>query len=264
MFTVLLSTASGRTVTVNYATADNTATAGSDYQSTGGALTFSPGEVSKTIAVTINGDTTFEPNETFFVNLSNAENASISDNQGNGTITNDDPAPPVPTFSINDVSIAEGNSGTSVATFNVSLSPASGTVVTVDYANAGGTATVDSDYQSASGTLTFAIGETSKAVSVDIRGDTLVEQDETFIVNLTNATGGAIIDDNQGVGTIQNDDVADLVFSQVYPGGVCPAPASRMTLLRFLIAAPRRSTFRSRLTQCSSLAQPQRHGRRLT
>jgi len=218
-FTVLLSTASGQTVTVNYATADNTATAGSDYQSTSGSLTFNPGETSKTIAVEINGDTMFEPSETFFVNLSSSTNASISDNQGKATITNDDPAPPVPTFSINDVHIVEGNSGSSVATFNVSLSQTSGTVVTVDYATAGGTAASGSDYQSASGTLTFAIGETAKTISVDISGDTLVEHDETFLVNLTGATGGAIIGDNQGAGTIQNDDVADLSISQVYPGG---------------------------------------------
>jgi hypothetical protein len=124
----------------------------------------------------------------------------------------------VPTFSINDVSIAEGDSGTSVGTFNVSLSQASGTVVTVDYETAGGTSIAGSDYQSTSGRLTFAIGETAKTISVDINGDTLVEPDETFLVNLTDATGGAIIGDSQGVGTIQNDDVADLSISQVYPG----------------------------------------------
>src|SRR6185503_18075091 len=81
------------------------------------------------------------------------------------------------------------------------------------------TAAAGSDYQSASGTLTFTTGETSKAVSIDVGGDTLVEQDERFLVNLTNATGGAIIGDTEGAGTIQNDDVANLVISQVYPGG---------------------------------------------
>lgn len=218
-FTVLLSTASGQGVTVNYATADNTATAGSDYQPTSGTLTFNSGETSKTFAVTINGDTTFEAGETFFVNLSGAANASISDSQGIGTITNDDPAPPTPTFLINDVSVAEDAGGNSVATFNVTLSQANGNVVTVDFATADGTATAGADYQSANGTLSFDTGETSKTISVKLIGDTLVEPDETFFVNLTNATGGAIIGDNQGTGTIQNDDVADLVISQVYPGG---------------------------------------------
>ena len=219
-FAVSLSAASGQTVTVNFATVDNTATAGSDYQATDGAITFNPGETSKPISVTIDGDTNFEPNETFHVNLSAALNASISDSQGVGTITNDDPAPPAPTFSINDVSLAEGDSGTSVATFNVTLSQTNGNVFTVDYATTDGTATsADSDYQSTNGTLTFGIGETSKPFSININGDTLVEPGETFFVSLTKATGGAIIGDNQGVGTIQNDDAADLAISQVYPGG---------------------------------------------
>lgn len=218
--TVSLSPASGQTVTVNYATADNTATAGSDYQSISGTLAFNPSETSKTIAVTVNGDTTFEQNESFFVNLSGATNASISDNQGIGTITNDDPAPPIPTFSINDVTVTEGDSGSSTATFDVTLSMAGSNVVTVDYATADGTATVaGSDYQSANGTLTFAIGETSKQINVTINGDTLVEPDETFVMNLTTPTGGSIIGDSQGIGTIQNDDTANLVISQVYPGG---------------------------------------------
>jgi uncharacterized repeat protein (TIGR01451 family) len=219
-FTVTLSTASGQTVTVNYATADNTAAAGSDYQSTSGTLTFNPGETSKPVTVLVNGDTTFEQTETFFVNLSSPAAATISDSQGQGTITNDDPAPPTPTFFINDPTIAEGNSGTATLTFNVTLSPASTQTVTVDFATADGTATVaGNDYQSATGTLTFAPGDISNTISVTINGDTLVELDETFVVNLTNATGGAGIGDPQGQGTIQNDDAANLVISQTYPGG---------------------------------------------
>jgi len=219
-FTVTLSAASGQTVTVNYATADNTAAAGSDYQSTSGTLTFNPGETSKPLTVLVNGDTTFEENETFFVSLTSPTNATLTDHQGQGTITNDDPAPPTPTLVINDISLAEGNSGTSIATFNVTLSPSSSQVVTVDFATANGTATtVGNDYQSATGTLTFNPGDTSKPINVTINGDMLVELDETFFVNLTNATNGAAIGDAQGLATIQNDDIASLVISQVYPGG---------------------------------------------
>src|SRR6185295_2448393 len=143
----------------------------------------------------------------------------IFDNQATGTITNDDAAPPTPTFFINDVTVTEGDSGTLNANFTVTLSPASNQQTTVDYATANGTASSSSDYQTTSGTLTFAIGETTKQISVVVSGDTLVEPDETFFMNLTNATGGAGIGDNQGIGTIQNDDVANLVISQVYPGG---------------------------------------------
>jgi ribosomal protein L35AE/L33A/predicted secreted protein len=217
-FTVTLSTPSGQTVTVNYATADNTATSPSDYQATSGTLTFNPGDTTKTVTVLINGDTAFEQNETFLVNLNTPVNATISDGQGQGTITNDDAAPASPTFFISDVNITEGDSGTMTANFTVTLTPASSNTVTVDFATANGTATAGSDYQSASNTLTFNPGDAPKQISVNINGDTLVEPDEAFFVNLTNATGAAI-GDPQGVGTIQNDDVANLVISQIYPGG---------------------------------------------
>ncbi len=217
-FTVTLSAASGQTVTVNYVTADGTATAGSDYTAASGTVTFTPGQTQQTISVTVNGDTTFEPNETFFVNLNTPTNATISDTQGQGTITNDDPPPVVPSLSINDVSITEGDSGTKTLTFTVSLSPSSSQTVTVAYATADGTATAGSDYQSTSGTLSFAPGDTSKPVNVTINGDTTVEPDETFFVNLSNAANAPVID-SQGIGTIQNDDTALVVISQVYGGG---------------------------------------------
>lgn len=201
-FTVSLSTASSQTVTVNYATADGTALAGSDYLATSGTLTFKPNETSKSITVQVKGDTLNETDETFTVNLSNAANAMLARAQGTGTILNDDP---LPTLSINDVTVAEGNSGTTTATFTVTLSAASGRAVTVAFATADGTAQASSDYQATSGTLSFAPGETSKLINVLINGDTTVEPNETFNVNLSNAVN-ATIADNQGVGTILNDD----------------------------------------------------------
>jgi Tol biopolymer transport system component len=219
-FTVTLSAASGQTITVNYANADNTALAGSDYQATSGTLIFHPGDNTRTVTVLVNGDMTFEENETFFVNLTSPTNASISDAQGRGTIINDDAAPPTPTLSINDVAITEGDSGASIAIFNVTLSPASNQAVTVDFATANGTATSGgNDYQSVTGLLTFNPGDTIKPIGVTVNGDILVEPVETFFVNLTSATGGAVIGDSQGLGTIQNDDTALLAISQLYGGG---------------------------------------------
>ncbi len=90
IFKVTLSTTSTQTITVNYATANNTATAGSDYTATTGTLTFTPGQISQDIIISVNGDTAIEPDETFLINLSNPSNALITDNQGLGTITNDD------------------------------------------------------------------------------------------------------------------------------------------------------------------------------
>ena len=218
-FTVTLSNASGRTVTVNYATADGTAAADSDYQATSGTLTFDPGDINRAVTVLVNGDATFEPNETFFVDLTTPTNGTISDAQGQGTIINDDAAPLTPTLAINDLNITEGNSGTSTATFIVTLTPSSNQTVIVDFATANLTATSGTDYQSASGTLTFNPGDTSMPISVTINGDTFVEPDETFFVNLANVTGGAVIGDTQALGTIQNDDIPLIVISQIYGGG---------------------------------------------
>ncbi|HEY9302332.1 MAG TPA: Calx-beta domain-containing protein, partial [Phormidium sp.] len=172
-------------------------------------LTFAAGETEKTIDVTVNGDTKFETDETFNVNLSNATNATIAENKGMGTITNDDTQP---TISIGDVTVTEGNSGTTKATFTVKLANASSEEITVKYVTSDGTATVaDNDYQAIPlTTLTFAAGETEKTIDVLVNGDNKFETDETFNLNLTGATK-ATIADNQGVGTINNDDTKPTV-----------------------------------------------------
>ncbi|MCW2275178.1 hypothetical protein M2321_002763 [Rhodoblastus acidophilus] len=192
---------------VNYATADGTATAGGDYVAALGALTFAQGQTSQTISFTINGDTTVEPDETFFVTLTNPTNGGvIVKQQGQGTITNDDAAPVVGNISISDVSITEGNSGTKIATFTVSRT---GTAAfTVNYATSNGTATAGGDYIATSGALTFAEGQASQTISVTINGDTTVEPDETFFVTLSNPTNGGALAKAQGVGTISNDDAS--------------------------------------------------------
>jgi uncharacterized protein YjdB len=219
MFTLTLSAATKRTVSVDYATANGTATAPADYQTANGTITFNAGETTKTVSVTVNGDDLDEANETFFVNLTNAINATIADGQAVGTITDDDPSP---TISINDSSIAEGNSGTTNLTFTITLSAASGREVRVDYATADGTATSPADYQTTSGTLIFAPSETTKTVTVAIKGDTIDEPDETFSVNLLNAVN-ATIADNQGVGTITDDDPASPIVTRIE---VSPATAT--------------------------------------
>jgi hypothetical protein len=203
-FTVTKTGATEQTVSVNYATADNTALQPGDYATASGTLTFLPADTTKTFAVNVVGDTLNETNETFYANLSGAVIATISDAQGVGTISNDDAAP---TLSINDVTVAEGNSGTTVFTFTVTKSGSTTQTVTVNYATANGTATAGSDYTAASGTLTFLSGDTTKTITVNVSGDTTVEGNETFLVNLSNATV-ATISDSQGVGTITNDDAS--------------------------------------------------------
>ena len=164
----------------------------------------------------MNGDTVGEPDETFVVNLSSPSGAIIADAQGTGTIVNDDV---VPTLSINDVSVTEGNSGTTAATFTVTLSAASTSPVTVTYATANGTATAGSDYTATGGTVTFPAGSTTQTLTVTVNGDTTVEPNETFFVNLSGAAG-ATIAEAQGIGTITNDDsahAADLCRSPTCP-----------------------------------------------
>jgi subtilisin family serine protease len=205
VFTVTLSAASGNTVTVNYATADGSATAGSDYLTSGGPLSFAPGEISKTFSVTVNGDTAFEGDETFTATLSGASNANIADASGTGTILNDDAAPPA-TISINDVSAVE-NGGSIL--FTVSLSAASGSSVSVSYHTVNGTARggrgSNADYANKSGTLTFSPGDTTHTVSVTLRDDTRVEGDENFFVDLFSPVGAPILD-SRGIGTIIDND----------------------------------------------------------
>lgn len=205
-FTVSLSAASSSPVTVAYATSNGTATAGSDYAAASGTLTFAAGETSKLVHVSVTGDTAVESNET--LTLSSPNGATLADGTASGTITNDDTAS-LPTLAVADATVAEGNSGTKSLAFTVSLSAAATGPVTVGYATSNGTATAGSDYTAASGTVTFAAGETSKVVNVTVAGDTTAESNETLTLTLSSPSG-ATIADGTAIGTITNDDVAPL------------------------------------------------------
>lgn len=123
-------------------------------------------------------------------------------------IDGSDPGPaPGPQLSIGDAEVMEGNAGQANAVFTLRLSAASATPVTVQYSTADSTAQAATDYQSSTGTVTFAAGETEKIIAVTVTGDTNIEADETFRVNLTNASG-ATLADSEGVGMIRNDDQA--------------------------------------------------------
>lgn len=113
----------------------------------------------------------------------------------------------LPTLSIDDVSQAEGNSGATNFTFNVTLSAPSASAVSVNYSTADGTALAGSDYSAESGAITFAAGQTSRQIVVPVLGDTKPEANETFVVKLANPVG-ATLARPQAVGTIVNDDAA--------------------------------------------------------
>ena len=211
-FTVKLSKASTSSVRYNIGTATSTAAAGSDY--VGRSLTgetIAPGATSRTFAVTINGDNAREANETFMVNLSAPVGATIADGQAVGTIVNDDG----PTLSIGNVLIAEGNSGTRLATFTVSLSQPSTSNVTYTIATANGSAAAGSDYVAR--TLTgqsIPAGQTSKTFAVTLNGDSARENNESYFVRLSAVTG-ATVATSQATGVILNDDGPTLSIGDV-------------------------------------------------
>jgi hypothetical protein len=202
VFTVSLSAVSGRPVTVHFATANDTATAGNDYQTTSGTLTIPAGQTSATIPVLVNGDRLAELNETFFVNLSAPASAVIADAQGVGTILDNEPR-----VSINDVSLQEGRNGRLSFVFTVTLSAAYDQAVTMSYRTVDGTAkTSDGDYIANTGTLTFSPGETTKTITIKVVGDRRNEGNEVFYLDLFGNSSNSLFTKNRGIGTILNDD----------------------------------------------------------
>jgi hypothetical protein len=217
-WTLTLSNPSSVVISVPFSIVAGTATVAVDYTTNSGSATFTPGNVSTTVGVSVIGDTGIEPDETIFFNLTSATNATISDSQGIGTILNDDFA--TPSATIGDISQAEGNSGTSTMTFNVTLSPAPGVGGTISYGTAPNTATAGTDYVTTSGTANFIAGQVTVPINVTINDDGVLEPDETFFVSLTGATG-AVIADNQAIGTITNNDLApNLAMTKTAPATV--------------------------------------------
>src|SRR5262249_13913719 len=160
-------------------------------------------ERTKTITVQVGGDRVAEANETFLVNLSGATNATLADGQGLATILDDEPR-----ITISDVSQKEGkNKQTMQFVFTVTLSAAYDQAVTVSFRTANGTGTTgDSDYVSMTGTLTFAAGQTTKTITIDVKGDNRRESNETFYVDLFGNSNNSLFTKSRGIGTIVNDD----------------------------------------------------------
>ncbi|MEX0676993.1 MAG: Calx-beta domain-containing protein [Pirellulales bacterium] len=215
VFTVTLSAESEDVVTVSFETQNGTATAADfDFDDISGAVTFQPGVTTRTITVAVRGDTRHEAaNEDFVVNIFLPDGATIATGTGTGVIVDDEGEPAV---SIADVTHAEGDTGTTAFVFTLTLSRQSVNQVTVAFATQDGTATIaNNDYNSTSGTVTFAPGTTERLVTVFVLGDKFSEGNETFSVVLSNPVG-ATTGDGTGTGTITNestDDVANLPSS---------------------------------------------------
>ena len=209
VFGVSLSNPSAFAVSAGYATSDNSATtADGDYEAATGTVTIPAGLTTGSVSVSVNGDTKYENNESFTVTLASPSGATLGNAVATGTIANDDP---MPALSIDDVSHLEGDAGTTLFRFTVSLSAPSGLPATVDFATADSTATVSgADYQAAGGELLFPAGTTSRTLDVLASGDSTAEADEVFLVALSNPTS-ATVSRSPGIGTIRNDDATPLL-----------------------------------------------------
>jgi hypothetical protein len=238
VFTVSLSPTSTLPVMVDFATANSTALAGSDYITASGTLAFDPGQATEVITVSIIGDLDDEPDETFIVTLSSPQNGDLLDPIGLGTIIDDDG---LSGLTIADASVDEGNTGTVDALFGVTLSPSATQVVTVNYTTVDETAEAGADYETSSGVLTFNPGETSAAVVVPVYGDFSDEgASEAFQVVLSNAINANLADE-AAAGTIDDDDTARVSLGPVVTvteGDTSTTPAVFTVTLTTVTAFP--------------------------
>ncbi len=208
---VFLTEASTSTVTVHYTTASGSALAGPDYVAQSGILTFAPGVIQQNILVAIVGDAVVEGSETFTVTLADpSEGASILDGSATGTILNDDVSPAVLSITATSASKPEGQSGSSAFTFTVTRSGDTSGAASAQWTVAG-PAVTGADFTGGvlpTGTVSFAAGESSKVISIDVAGDTAVESNEAFSVTLSNPAAGTILGTASASGIIRNDDAS--------------------------------------------------------
>jgi len=204
-----------------------------DFQPVSGSLTFNPRTTALTVSVPVVGDTLDEFDETFRLALSNFVNAApVTAGLGRATILDDDPSP---ALSISDVSVNEGNSGTTSAVFTVRMSVVSAKAIQVTYTTANGSASSGSDYVATTNTLIINAGQLEGTISIPVNGDADNEANETFVVNLTNAFQATILD-GQGTATILNDDGTtvplQLLLDEAGPDPIQAAALDSMLLLR--------------------------------
>jgi chitinase len=225
-FVITLSAPATQPVLVRYTTADRTATVfDRDYMAAVGSVAFAVGETSKTVPVAVTGDTHPEANESFAFTVSSAVGATVARGTAIGTITNDDTAAATG-ISIADSQVLEGNSGLSLLSFVVSLSSPATDAVAVKFRTVAGVATAGADFAAATGELRFARGGIRQTVNVWVQGDRVAEPNETFTVELFDASG-ATISRGTANGTILNDDAAAiqaLAFAQLATDGSSSSP----------------------------------------
>ena len=240
---VTLSAASGLDVSVDWTTADDTATvADNDYIADAGQLDFAPGETSKTVLIEVVGDVASEGDETFDVVISSPVNATLGGTTDVVvTIVDNDPIPPgSAVLTVTGTSKREGGAGTTTLTFSVTRSGETSTAVDVDFALSDGTASAPTDYTPATGNLAFVADQTEGTIDVTVHGDGTLEHNETLFLSLLNPSAGAAISTGQATGTIVNDDTRTTAVVKVRAakhrvavrGRVSPARAGKHVVVR--------------------------------
>jgi hypothetical protein len=218
VFTVTLSNAAEQQVTVEFSTVDGSAEAGTDYGPVSGTLVIAPGETAATISVPIFGDTVFEFDEWFVLQLANPVNASLASAEAIGVISTDEAG-----ILIGDIQVTEGDAGYRAAIFSVTLLGATAsTEATVDFTTVDGTAAAGSDYVAIDGTITFAAGETFKQFTVPVISDLIPEPTKSFRVVLSNASGAALVQ-GESIATIHDNDGGFVITDVVVEEGMSEA-----------------------------------------
>ena len=203
VFTVSITGSSASAIPFSWETVALGATSPSDFEAQSGSGTVPAGNrTSTTVEIAVNGDTLDEFDERFGLRITSATGALAANVPGQATIVDDDAAP---TVAISDATVTEVDSGTIVMSFTASLSAVSGKPVSVAFATADATALAAKDYVAKSGTVSFAAGQTTRPVTVAIKGDLLDEPTETFRV-LLSAPVNTSISDGTGIGRIVDDD----------------------------------------------------------
>ena len=206
-FPLTLSGTINQPITIFYSFANGTATAGSDFDSSTAPATIPAAGLTGSLVVPVNGDRTFEPDETFTVNINSSVNAFVSSGQAQGTIANDDP---VPSITINDAAVVEGNSGFRSIVFDISLSNPSSQAISFTATTADRTAAAGSDYVAKSAVVNIGPNQVDAIFNVAVSGDAQSEPNETLLVTLTNPVNASVAR-SQAIGTIVDDDPASLV-----------------------------------------------------
>jgi Ca2+-binding RTX toxin-like protein len=211
-FTVTLDGTVNAPQTIAYAVqlgGANSASANDFLSALTGSVTFLPGELSKTITIDVASDFNVESDETFRVELSSSSLViNIAAANASATIVNDDVYQSV-SIVADQAGVVEGNAGRSIHTFTVVLDSPAKSEQSVGYAIdlAYPAAVAESDFvEPTTGTVTFAVGETTKTISIEVVGDQWLETDETFAITLTNASAGLLIATSTASSTISNDD----------------------------------------------------------